>query len=78
MSFIAALERTLGKPEEVEATYRAWLTANEVHAGGLNGTTFARAVRWPKAYLLAAEAALAGTDGAEELAFEIRLFPQPA
>ena len=71
--FISALERTLGDPGEVVATYKAWITANEAQADAMDRTTAALAVRWPKAYQVATNTALAGVYGVEEPAFEIRL-----
>lgn len=71
--FISALERTLGNPDTVAAMYRAWITANEWQADAMDRTTAALAVRWPKAYQLAAQAGLQGVSGVEEPAFEIRL-----
>ena len=71
--FISALERTLGDPGEVAATYRAWVIASEVQADALDRTTAALAVRWPQAYQVAANAALTGVRGVEDTGFEIKL-----
>jgi hypothetical protein len=71
--FISALERTLGDPDEVVTTYKAWITANESQANEVDRTTAALAVRWPVAYQVATQAGLSGVHGTEEIAFDIRL-----
>ena len=74
--FISALERTLGDPQEVVATYRAWITASESPADAMDRTTAALAVRWPKAYQRAAHAGLNGVEGIEGAAFDLQLARQ--
>lgn len=73
MRFISALERTLGDPAEVVETYRAWVLASASQASDIDRTSAALAVRWPKAYQLAAHAGLTGMFGIKDAQFDIKL-----
>ncbi|HZY18243.1 MAG TPA: hypothetical protein VFE82_07155 [Ramlibacter sp.] len=71
--FIRALQVTLGDPDQVVATYRAWMEAWESQAQDVDRGTAALAVRWPDAYGRASQVALACVFGLEAAAFHIRL-----
>ncbi len=73
LRFIAQLERELGGPPEVCATYRAWIDASESQAIDLDAAPAARAVRWPHAFQAASRAGLNGVHGLRDAHFQVRL-----
>lgn len=71
--FISALEQALGDPEEIVETYQAWVLASESQASDIDAASAALAVRWPRAYQVAAHAGLTGIFGIQDARFEVKL-----
>jgi hypothetical protein len=71
--FPAVLERSLGGPEAVASTYRAWVNASESAATDVDQATASLAVRWPRAFDTARQAGLREVGELPGAHFEVRL-----
>lgn len=72
MRFIKELEKSLGGPSSVVATFTAWAEACESDAAELSSDVASLAVKWPKAFEAAQRAGLK-TIGENEAHFELHL-----
>jgi hypothetical protein len=71
--FAKAIENTVGGPDAVAATYRAWVSVGELTASELDQATAARGVLWPPAYEAARAAGICDLPEVCGAHFEIRL-----
>jgi hypothetical protein len=71
--FAAAIERSLGGPDAVASTYRAWVSASESAATDVDQATASLAVLWPRAYDAARQAGFRDLGELPGAHFEVRL-----
>lgn len=71
--FAAAIERSLGGPEAVATTYRAWVNASESAASDVDQASASLAVLWPRAYDTARQAGFRDLGELPGAHFEVRL-----
>ena len=75
--FAAVLERSLGGPDAVASTYRAWVNASESAASDLDQATASLAVLWPRAFDTARQAGFREIGELAGAHFEVRLERRP-
>lgn len=72
LRFIKELDKTLGGPDSVVATFMAWKEACDCDAAELSSDVASLAVKWPKAFESAQRAGLKNI-GEGEAHFELHL-----
>jgi hypothetical protein len=75
--FAKVIERSLGGPEAVATTYRAWVCVSESSASDIDQATASLGVMWPRAYDAARDAGFRELGEMPSAHFEVRLERQP-